>query len=237
MYKISILLISFISLCLSYDFKDSAFNEYLIDELKDVNSFSAPGFRFKRDASEEKCSHHKGMQCCKSEKNNPSDFEEIKKFKAECYKEIKGDEDLNIDPFDCESAQKLKQNLICMSECLAKKFNLLNENGELDRAKVIEHLKKKFAEESWKLEKIEEVTDKCLTESNEKPSTEKNDCNGQILKMFHCTWKEFIQHCPKDLQIDSMKCNKLREKISKNDENYLKLAQFHRLVHFFQKEE
>ncbi|XP_055383156.1 uncharacterized protein LOC129613207 [Condylostylus longicornis] len=124
-----------------------------------------------------------------------------------------------------------------MTECSAKKWNVVNDNGELDRNKMIEKLKSSFTEEQWKLEKTEEIVDKCLVEAKEKLTNEKNECSQEALTMLHCIWKEFNQYCPKDLQVDSVKCNKLREKITKNDEAYLRLAHFHQLIHMYQKEE
>jgi len=234
MLKFTILIATLVALTAGYDFKDSDFNEYLLEDLKALNDQIRDPIRVRRDTAVEadKCSHHdKDHHCCKTE--HFASHESFREIKKECYKEVVGDKEEAFDIFNCDKLKEIKENVYCVSECVSKKFELLDDKSELKREALIEKLKKKFGDEKWKVDITEATVDKCLAEIKklEAEDKEEHKCKPHSLRMGHCMWKEFVKACPKEKQTDSPKCIKLREKIEKNDEPYLKKLHFHKYLH------
>ncbi|KAL5290654.1 hypothetical protein ACFFRR_010176 [Megaselia abdita] len=159
-------------------------------------------------------------------------WESFKQMKRDCMKEISGEESLdemNVDPFDCKKMDKVKADMICVSECVARKANLMNEQGVVDKAAVLASIKTKIAGNEWKMAAAESIVDKCLEEAK-KIEKEEGKCSAAPMKITHCIWGQFIQSCPADLQSDSKKCKKIRERLAAGDDKpFLHKAFFHHL--------
>lgn len=194
-----------------------------------------PVTRSKRDAE---CHHHRGkherdgFHCCKEDKFDPKMWESFKQVKRECMKEISGEESLdemNMDPFDCKKMENIKSDMICVSECVARKSKFLNDQGVVDKDNVLAAIKAKVEGTEWKMTAAEGIVDKCLEEANKAEKVE-GKCSAVPMKVTHCIWGQFIQSCPAELQSDSKKCKKIRERLASGDDKpFLHKAFFHHL--------
>ncbi|XP_055855431.1 uncharacterized protein LOC129918744 [Episyrphus balteatus] len=226
-----------------YDFNDSDFNELIFQDLTteiedkplrvrrgaDVESASDnPKDSHRKKAKEEKDAH-----CCSGEKGNPQEIEAAKEVKNKCIAEIRGesgtDDELGYDPLSCEGVQAMREKTICAAECIVKKLNLLDVNGEFKRDALLNHTRKLIGESKWKTPVLEEYLDGCLSSLKnstttstevEKEKSEKQSCNTAPLELHHCMWKKFVEGCPVEQQIDSKKCRKVRERLTKGDTSY-----------------
>ncbi|XP_055907005.1 uncharacterized protein LOC129942186 [Eupeodes corollae] len=245
-----------------YDFKDSEFNELLLDDFQ-LGLEDDEVLRFRRGAevaaaaSEQKeCTREKNKKdkdcfCCNGSKADPAHVEVMKEVKKECIAQIRGASAPSYDPFDCEQMKLLKEQSVCTAECIAKRFNLVDEHGDMKRESVLVNLRAKIGDNNvWKSEAVEGFVDKCLAElkaSKEKSAEaaaalkkesqpiekesrdEKVGCNPCPLEFSHCIWREVVQGCPAESQIDSGKCKKIREGLAKGDKSFLNK---HFLHHF-----
>ncbi|XP_011189341.1 uncharacterized protein LOC105216511 [Zeugodacus cucurbitae] len=217
----------------AYDFDDSAFNEYLFKELQShYEGEELYTHRTRREATDAKeCakrSWKKDMQCCKNGNVNGDQWELFKSVKKQCIADLKGEPaDQAYDPFDCEKMQQVKEQMICITECVAKRFKSLDENGDLQRDAILEGLRGQIGTVQWKLDAIEGYVDKCLAEVKEK--REQRQKTGQLKEgscsrlpiAFHsCMWRQFWNGCPADLRVDSPKCNKMRERVADGDTRF-----------------
>ncbi|XP_036325893.1 uncharacterized protein LOC118738948 [Rhagoletis pomonella] len=218
----------------AYDFDDSGYNEYLFKELQSLqdedNASDLLPNRARRDtAAESSAEHHskecpkhswkKDMHCCKGSNANDEQLEIFKSFRKECIAELKGEPaDDAYDPFDCEKMQQVREKIICLSVCVAKKFDTIDENGKLKRDVILAEMRKQIGDVQWKKDAVEGYVDKCLAEAKERHEQREKEgrlsegCSRNPLTFQNCMWREFWNGCPAELQVDSPKCNKLRER-------------------------
>ncbi|XP_037931701.1 uncharacterized protein LOC119666494 [Teleopsis dalmanni] len=234
----------------AYDFKDADFNEYLFDELQaDYEEGFDTIVRLRRDtevtetstpAKESKeCGKRdwkKDGLCCTGDKFDMKHFEVFKEAKKQCYAEVRGNNsDDSFDPFDCQKMQQVKEQVVCVSECVAKKLNIVDETGALNRDVLLTHLKSKIGDSQWKKDVLESYVDKCAGEAKEKTvknsSEEVNKCNSQPMTFHHCLWREFTNGCPVELRVDSPKCSKIRVRLAKGDTSFLNKHFLHHYHH------
>ncbi|CAD7081407.1 unnamed protein product [Hermetia illucens] len=224
------------ALTAAYDFKDTAFNEVILKDLLDLTdgSDSSVLHRIARAAEGaadgEECKGRKkdrGVHCC-TDKIDPKQLESIKAAKKECLAELHGNDSdvyFKFDPFTCEKLEELKKDVTCVAECVGKKFGVLDEAGNVKHDVFLAHLKTKVQDSEWKLKVSDSIAEKCIEETKKEVEghiakrdvTSQKACNPTSLKISQCLWREYVRACPKDLQVDSPKCNKLREKIEKGD--------------------
>lgn len=100
-----------------------------------------------------------------------------------------------------------------------------------DRTK--EHLKNTVIVADHQKPHADEIITKCLEEAKDatksSPETEESGqkkCNPSNIKMSQCVWRESMKTCPKDLQENSPKCTKLRERLDKGEK--IDFHTFHR---------
>lgn len=199
--------------------------------------------------------------CCS--RPNAADHEHMenpyKEAKKQCQLEIRGDSgrfqckqnissiysqteipfsaDDSFDPFDCEKMKQIKEQMVCITECVAKKFNLIDEkSGEMKRDELVKEILKKTEKLQWSKEKVEPMVDACLAEIKEKKAdTETKGCHHTPLDFHRCVWKfEYLEGCPAEQRVDSPKCNKIRERVGKGDTSFLNkhlLHHFHHIRH------
>lgn len=129
---------------------------------------------------------------------------------------------------------RIKQLIICESDCFARALNMMDENGKLNREAIL----KRFAEHmvgqsEWKLAAYEGYVDKCLAqvESSQEQQKTEEQCSTAPMEFHHCIWGEFITGCPAELRVDSHKCNKMRERHSQGTSSYLSKHLLHRFLH------
>ncbi|TMW43525.1 hypothetical protein DOY81_011395 [Sarcophaga bullata] len=107
----------------------------------------------------------------------------------------------NFDPFDCEKMNRIKQLIICETECFARAVNILDESGKLDREAIIERYSEHFVKDSdWKKAAYVDYVDKCLAQVEAKEPQGEQQCSSAPMEFHHCVWGEFINGCPADLR-------------------------------------
>ncbi|XP_004522983.1 uncharacterized protein LOC101461967 [Ceratitis capitata] len=219
----------------AYDFDDSAFNEYLFKELQslydddDVSHVHTQRTRREAIDSKEcdKRSWKKDMHCCKDSNANGEQLALFRSVKKECIAELKGEPaDDAFNPFDCEKMKQVKEQMICISECIAKKLKSLDEEGELKRDVILEGLRAQIGDAQWKIDAVEGYVDTCLAvvkekrEQREKDGESTEGCSRSPLTFHGCMWRQFWKGCPAELRVDSPKCNKLRERVTNGDVSF-----------------
>jgi len=242
MYKFVFLICFVCAAVVAYDFKDSEYNEYLMQDLLDYNREKDDVFVLGRNRREienkdedKKCKSRKhGMWKCCNDNNNSSTFDKFKEMKKQCFQEIRGNknEDQPLDMFSCEKVNKTKEEFVCVTQCVGQKLNIVDQDGNLIEAALKVHVKNDISSSEWQKEASDKISDLCIAEAKEavkaKP-TEAGKCSSASLKFSHCMWREMIKACPAALQSDSNKCVKLREKLDKGET--IDFHQFHRFHH------
>ncbi|KAJ6647571.1 hypothetical protein Bhyg_02794 [Pseudolycoriella hygida] len=242
MYKF-VFLVCFVSLAVvAYDFSDSEYNEYLMQDLLDYNQEEDDVFaaRNKRHTTttenkddDKKCKSRKhGMWKCCNDNNNDSTFDKFKEMKKQCFQEIRGtkNEEQSVDMFSCEKVNKTKEEFVCVTQCVGQKLNIVDKDGNLIESAVKEHVKNDISSSEWQKAVSDTVSQTCIAEANEAVKAnppENGKCNPASIKFSHCMWREMIKACPKDLQSDSNKCVKLREKLDKGEKVEYHFHRFH----------
>ncbi|XP_055591674.1 uncharacterized protein LOC129743621 [Uranotaenia lowii] len=219
--------LSVIGLVASYDFKDSFYNEHLMEDLLDDRATLTLMDRFKRAAAdgsgEDKCKRQNKHKCCND--SNEENLDKIKELKKECYNEVKAKDEAGtvqepIDFFSCEKINKTKQDIVCTAECVGRKKNVIDEKGDLlAPAVLIPFVKENFAADAWQEPLIAGFVDTCLKEVADKKATRKDEyrCNPASSHFGYCMWRQMTLACPKEMQESSKKCDKIREKLAKNE--------------------
>nr|AKW47233.1 odorant binding protein 12 [Chrysoperla nipponensis] len=194
---ICLVITALVSFSQSYDVNiDEIFSNLLSDE-----GHEHLGQRFKRDPHP----HHK-MDCC----GDPPPIEESRELLKDCFK--------NRQKRDRPHGKGggMKRGL-CVAECIAKKMNIANDNGIVDKAAFVEEYKK-FDPDTWRQEQVEKSYDICIeaAEKFKQKKAEKHgnfSCNPQAAGFFHCQMREVILNCPDDkFNADKGYCAKIRDK-------------------------
>lgn len=139
-------------------------------------------------------------------------------MKRECMKEVFGKEKIDFmdyNPFDCKQMTQLKSDLICVFGCLARKANLVDEDGAINEDAIRELVRTKAEGSEWQTAVADNIVDKCLAEKYEEGKESK--CSVAPVKLAHCIWKQFVQSCPAKLQSNASVCKKIRKILSKED--------------------
>ncbi|XP_013117030.1 uncharacterized protein LOC106094366 [Stomoxys calcitrans] len=220
----------------AYDFSDTYFNQYLFDEYEYLNSNMLT--RRRRDVSEldkdtkadddldDKfpCGggrfhdYKKDLTCCEVNKHDPNYFSMIRETKKQCAVKLRANNpDVeNFDPFNCEHMDKIKELIICESECVAKTLEMLDENGDIKRDVIIANYNKQLAKDTEiQHEVLEGYVDKCLAKLKEMDLKPANKCSRAPMELQHCLFGEMVSGCPKESQINNHRCQKIRERYSK----------------------
>ncbi|XP_061391501.1 uncharacterized protein LOC133326904, partial [Musca vetustissima] len=122
----------------------------------------------------------------------------------------------NFDPFNCEYMSKIKDLIICESECVAKSLNLLDDNGEINRDAVIASFKQHMSEDSAKQQSVlEGYLDKCLAKIKNMDTKVAGKCSSAPMELHHCMFGEMVSGCPAEAQVNTPRCQRIRERYSK----------------------
>ncbi|EDS42865.1 odorant-binding protein [Culex quinquefasciatus] len=225
-----VICLAFLGLVAAYDFKDSFYNELLLEDLLDSEDVLTSADRFRRspamaDPADDKCKkqHHK-HKCCNDA--NTDNLDKIRDLKKQCFSEQKTKERSArgmidpVDMFNCEKMNKTKQDLICAIECVGRKKSILDKDGNLlEATKLVPFVKENFAADPWQEPLVEGFVDTCLKEVAEKMAakTEEFRCNPASSHFGYCMWRQTTMACPKEKQEQSKKCEKIREKLANNE--------------------
>ena len=127
---------------------------------------------------------------------------------------------------------RIKQLIICETECFARAVNVLDESGKLDREAILKRYSEHFVKDSdWKKAAYVDYVDKCLAQVEAKDTQSEQQCSSAPMEFHHCVWGEFINGCPAELRVDNHKCNKLRERHSQNNGYFLNKHLLHGFLH------
>ncbi|XP_055625284.1 uncharacterized protein LOC129767974 [Toxorhynchites rutilus septentrionalis] len=236
-----VLCLSFLGLVASYDFQDSFYNEALLEDLLDGDTLT-PMDRFKRsaaDATEEKnrCEgrrHHK-HKCCNDD--NTENLEKMRDLKKQCFAEIRAARENaargaseSVDMFSCERVNRTKGDLVCAMECVGRKKNVVDAEGNLlEPSILVPFVKENYAADAWQEPLVAGFVDTCLKEVAEKsakPSGKEYRCNPSASHFQYCMWRQSTLACPKEKQDTSRKCIRARERFATNVNNEKEL-EFH----------
>ncbi|XP_055535876.1 uncharacterized protein LOC129724754 [Wyeomyia smithii] len=220
-----LIVLSLFGLVACYDFKDPFYNELLLDEL--VDNDLVTNDRIKRAASEtteDKCKRQR-HRCCNDA--NGENWDKIKDLKKQCYAEVRSKDRTErgmadpIDMFNCEKLNRTKQEMICATECIGRKKNVLDAKGNLlEPSVLISFVKEHFASDPWQEPLLADIVDSCAEEVAEKKlknAAEETRCNPSASYFKYCMWRQMTLACPKEMQESSKKCDRLREKLANNE--------------------
>ncbi|XP_062556150.1 uncharacterized protein LOC134220991 [Armigeres subalbatus] len=217
--------IAVLGLVACYDFKDSFYNELILEDILDSEDTPTMMDRFKRSTAEtndDKCKrHHHRHRCC-----NDANDEKMEKF-HETHKQCLSENRSNgrsargkfnpVDMFDCEKMKKIKQDHICAMECVNRKLETVDKEGNLvDREALIQFAKNSLAADMWQEDVLGDMVDACLKEVTDKTeklkaSGEPTTCNPSSSIYGYCMWHKITLACPKEKQVTSKRCDRMRE--------------------------
>lgn len=124
----------------------------------------------------------------------------------------------DYNPFDCKQMAKLKSDLICLINCIARKADVIDEEGAINEI-AVRHLVKSHVEGSkWQVAAADKVLDKCLAE--EYNDEKDGECSVAPVKLLHCVWSQFIHSCPAKLHDNSEACKKIRIQMNAGGKNH-----------------
>ncbi|XP_062715553.1 uncharacterized protein LOC134291603 [Aedes albopictus] len=228
MFKLVVCL-SVLGLVACYDFKDSFYNELVLEDILDSEDTPTLMDRFKRSNPEmdDKCKRHHRHKCCNDA--NGDNMDKYRETKKQCFTEVRSKERsargmMNpVDMFDCEKMNKTKQEYICAVECVGRKFDIIDKEGNLMSAdKLVKFTKDNFAADPWQDAVVDELVASCLKEVAEKNEKMKatgdhTTCNPSSSNFGYCMWRQMTLACPKDKQDTSKKCERMRERFANNE--------------------
>ncbi|XP_049540364.1 glutactin-like [Anopheles darlingi] len=218
------LFVCFIGLAVSYDFKDPFYNEVLLEDMLDESVDNVMLSRFRRSASDsldEKCKRR--YKCCNDV--NTENLDKIKEVKKQCFTEVRNKNKADktyepVDMFSCERLNNTKTEVICAMECVARKKEILNEDGTLMEEKLLEFTRTNFAADEWQQPLLAGFIEMCLKEAKEKVAKnprEPGQCNAETSNYGYCMWRQMALACPKDKQESTKRCERMREKLANNE--------------------
>nr|AUF72950.1 odorant-binding protein [Anoplophora chinensis] len=213
----------------AYNFEDPDFNILLSDDLEELSSgvasFSHPRSRRDDEAvnDKDKCHHRKrwGELCCAEDV--VAKMRDVEKdLKRECFKEVVGkDKHDKFDPFNCETMDQRKKQIVCVIECVGKKKDLLDTEGNPKEEEFRSFLKESFSSESWLAALQDKVISTCLDEGKNatanRDASDSTSCNPAGIKIAHCLHREIQLNCPADQIKDEKSCARLQERLKRRD--------------------
>ncbi|EAT42363.1 AAEL006105-PA [Aedes aegypti] len=222
MIRVLLFLTFFVGATLSYDFKDPYFNDFLLEDLMVLQG--RPALKKASDSEESQLQY----TCC--DYLNEENFSKLQQTQIVCYvensllsatKTKSGRAVSPVDMFSCDRLDKLKQQYICASDCVARKENITDDSGNLLGSEVlVPFVSQYYAPEVFQDEQIKEFVDTCLGESKT-DETVANKCNPSSARFGYCMWRKTILSCPNERQDTSPACDNLRDKLLYQEAKYL----------------
>lgn len=113
-----------------------------------------------------------------------------------------------------------KMDFKCFSECMLKKANALNDNGNIELEAM-----KTFAKEQLPLLEaqktaVDDAVTKCATISsqNSKIDNLTSKCGSTAAKFNKCLGKEIENACPEEKQKKTPECNRMRAHLNESSD-------------------
>ncbi|XP_018332589.1 uncharacterized protein LOC108742071 [Agrilus planipennis] len=131
----------------------------------------------------------------------------------ECISEILGDpKSMNhSNPPTDQELEELAEKIACIEECTAKKYELLDSDGNIVLAKLLEVAQGKI-NGTFMENHIEEAAKKCI-EDIEKEIPKESKCNPKPLFLSNCLFFRSLENCPADQVKDKAKCETMIDEI------------------------
>ena len=110
--------------------------------------------------------------------------------------------------------------VICAMECVGRKKEVVNEDGTLIEPKLMEFVKSNFAADDWQQPLLAGHIETCVKEAKEKAAKmprEAGQCSSETSNFGYCMWRQMALACPKDKQVASKRCDRIREKLANNE--------------------
>ncbi|XP_058065413.1 uncharacterized protein LOC131215050 [Anopheles bellator] len=216
-----VLFVGLVGLAVAYDFQDPYYNQILLEDMLEASEDSVLLGRFRRsagDSLDEKCSR-RSHKCCNDD--NVENVDKIKELKRQCFAEqrLKRKEE-PVDMFSCERVNKTRKDVNCAMECVGRKKNIVADDGSLLEDKVLEFAKTEIAPEEWLAPLVAGFVDTCIKEVKEKSvksPRESGQCNPEASAFGYCMWRQISTACPKEKQIVSRRCDRIREKLANKE--------------------
>ncbi|XP_069678838.1 uncharacterized protein [Periplaneta americana] len=203
----------------AYDFDFPILNHYIDSNLEYFHSRqirSADNKEYNMD----NCQHHRrfNLNCCGNSSVIFKDFKD-KEMMMKCFREVSekvGYDHSNpndTDPFSCETLLRKKERVVCLSQCVARNKDLIDEAGNLKEEKIKQELKKHGIED-WKQKIVDDAVVKCL-EEGKSVKVEEGKCNPANMSFGKCIWREVQMNCPAEHRSDTDMCKMLHEEMKK----------------------
>ncbi|XP_052862102.1 uncharacterized protein LOC128268863 [Anopheles cruzii] len=165
------------------------------------------------------------MRCCNDGFDTSEVHAKFEELRDGCMK------DLALDGVPHEELVKSRENLNCITECIAKKEGIADENGALLHSDLAEAVREHMSSIEWKVPLVDGFVKQCfdtvdVAHADFQPSDEAK-CNPEGFEFVFCLWRQFALTCPEEFRDGSEKCVELREKLT-NDET---ADAFHNDVH------
>uniref|UniRef100_A0A182QNQ2 Uncharacterized protein n=1 Tax=Anopheles farauti TaxID=69004 RepID=A0A182QNQ2_9DIPT len=165
------------------------------------------GSRIRRDAS---------MRCCNDGFDQSEIHAKFAEVRTGCIQE------LGLGDVPHEEMIKNRENLNCVTECIARKEGIADETGALvheDLSKVVlEHM----STIEWKVPLAEGFVKQCFDEVDAAHSdfapTDEAKCNPEGFEFVFCLWRHFTLSCPEEFRDDSEHCVELRNKLANKED-------------------
>ncbi|XP_050067538.1 uncharacterized protein LOC126556327 [Anopheles maculipalpis] len=180
-----------------------------------VVSVAAAG-RFERAVFAPRVRRDASMRCC----NDGFDQSEIHAKFAEIRTACIGE--LGLGEVSHEEMMKNREHLNCITECIAKKEGIADENGELVHTDLARVVSEHMSTIEWKVPLAEGFIKQCFDEVEASDSafvpSDDAKCNPEGFDFVFCLWRQFTLACPEEFRDDSDKCVELREKLSNKED-------------------
>nr|AVU05015.1 odorant binding protein 6 [Agrilus mali] len=127
----------------------------------------------------------------------------------ECVKEILGEPTaVKHGPPSEKEMEEMAEKITCVEECTAKKYGVVDDDGNIVIPKITEFSKEKM--KGTYMESImEDTLQKCIEETGKE--VQQTKCNPKPLLLVNCLFFKTLENCPADKVKDKAKCDSLIE--------------------------
>ncbi|KAK4879052.1 hypothetical protein RN001_007198 [Aquatica leii] len=158
--------------------------------------------------------------CCDLKPVEPTVVEE--EYRRSCYKETflkptnntKSSNTSTYDPFNCEKIIKTRNNILCMTQCIAQKLKLADSIGNPLSEAIGNYISKKHSG-TWIAPLAKNITLKCVKQVKDITTSflqnkTQTVCNPAFQELSFCLFKEVQMNCPKNLITSHRRCESFR---------------------------
>ncbi|XP_058130655.1 uncharacterized protein LOC131286866 [Anopheles ziemanni] len=171
--------------------------------------------RFDRSISAPRTRRHAPMRCCNDGFDKSEVHAKFAEIKEGCVTE------LGLAEVPHEELFKNRENLHCITECIAKKEGIADETGALLHTDLASAVEQHMSSVEWKVPLVAGFVKQCFDQVDEKHSgfapTDEAKCNPEGFEFVVCLWRQFTLSCPEEFRDDSEQCIELREKLTNNE--------------------